>query len=625
MYGYIRALLEEAIDGERAKGIVQQIWEVDRHNTFAHFAKSAAYVVETLKRSGLEAEVEAFPADGRSRYGDFLAPKAFDVEAATLDIVEPEERRIADWSAEPLSLVMGSSSTPAVGVTTDLIRLPRGAAADKTEVKGTIVFAPPNMDAVLARGALGVVTVHTNEKLPDSLPYVNTFFAEPAVPHVHFVLSYRTGAHVEALLKKGPVKVHANVRTRLYDGTLPAAVGRIPGTTDEEVLVVGHLFEIGANDNASGVGLATEIGCVLKRLIDEGKLPQPRRSIRFLFSMEHKGFMAFLDRHRDIAERTVAGLNLDMVGEDQALCNCALGLNRAFESNATFADDLLERLCEDILPRTVRWYTRPGLTSDNLISDPTIDIPTPSFIQHPEPFYHSSADTIDKVDPVILNHLGVVGGTYLYFLAQAGPSEAAWLAREVATRAAARIRRDVQTRLTAIEPAESLVHGSDLRRLYRRIDYLLQRERHAVRSVRRLGLHGDHAYLNELESEIEALCTAETAGLRSYFTQGLNMRLGQVRRQQSGPAEEEAARLVPRRLTFGPVTFEGLADDLKDECQWGAIYYAEASALFFADGRRSVRDIYDLAGQEGRIGKVTLERMVAYFTFLEKLGHVEFV
>ena len=68
-----------------------------------------------------------------------------------------------------------------------------------------------------------------------------------------------------------------------------------------------------------------------------------------------------------------------------------------------------------------------------------------------------------------------------------------------------------------------------------------------------------------------------------------------------------------------------MPDDLRDECQWGAIYYAEASALFFADGRRSVRDIYDLAVQEGRIGKVTLDRMVAYFTFLEKLGHVEFV
>jgi hypothetical protein len=82
---------------------------------------------------------------------------------------------------------------------------------------------------------------------------------------------------------------------------------------------------------------------------------------------------------------------------------------------------------------------------------------------------------------------------------------------------------------------------------------------------------------------------------------------------------------VPRRKTFGLVTFEGLPDEVQADCQWGAIYYAEAAALLFADGRRSVRDIHHLAGQEGRIGKVTLDRLVAYFRFLEKLGHVEFV
>lgn len=624
MYRHIRKALAEAIDGERARGYVQQIWELDRHNTFAHFARSAAYVVETMKRSGLKAEVEAFPADGRARFGDFLAPKAWDVEAATLDLIEPEERRLADFSAEPLSLVMGSSATPAGGVTTDLVRLQRGGAAT-AEVKGKIVFAPPSVEAALQRGALGIVTSHTNENLPTSLPYVNTFFAEPRIPHVHFVLSHQAGRHVADLLKAGPARVHADVRARLYDGVLPAAVGLIPGTTDEEVLVIGHLFEIGANDNASGVGLAVEVGTVLKRLIDEGALPQPRRGIRFLFSMEHKGFMAFLDRHRDVAERTVAGLNLDMVGEDQAVCRCALGLNRTFESNATFVDDFLLRLCEEILPRTVRWYERPGLMSDNLISDPVIDIPTPSFIQHPEPFYHSNADTIDKVDEGVLKHVGVVSGTYAYFLAQAGPTEGVWLAREVAVRGAARIRREVQARLTEIEPGESLVHGSDLRRLYRRVEYLRQREVHAVRSVQRLGLHGDHAYLNGLEREIEEVCAAETAGLKSYLTEGLNMRLGQVRRTRGGATEQEAAGLVPKRTTFGLVTFEGLTEAQRADCQWGAIYYAEVSALFFADGRRSILDIYHLAVEEGRIAKVTLGRLVAYFKFCEQLGHVEFV
>ena len=167
MYTHIRQLLEAAIDGERAKGYVHQIWEFDRHNSFAYFAKSAAYVVETLRRSGLEAAVEEFPADGKTRFGDFLAPKAWDVDEATLDILEPEKRRIADWSAEPLTLFMGSSSTPEGGLTTELVRAPKTGNLEGHDFSGRIVFAPAHKDAVLARGALGVVTYHANEKLPD--------------------------------------------------------------------------------------------------------------------------------------------------------------------------------------------------------------------------------------------------------------------------------------------------------------------------------------------------------------------------------------------------------------------------------------------------------------------------
>jgi len=73
------------------------------------------------------------------------------------------------------------------------------------------------------------------------------------------------------------------------------------------------------------------------------------------------------------------------------------------------------------------------------------------------------------------------------------------------------------------------------------------------------------------------------------------------------------------------VTFEGLTDEQQAECQWGAIYYAEAAVSFFADGRRSILDIFNLATEEGRIGKITLDRLIAYFKFCEKLGHVEFV
>ena len=110
-------------------------------------------------------------------------------------------------------------------------------------------------------------------------------FNKNDTPTVCFVITPRQEQYLTELLKKGPVKLRANVDTRYYSGTYPYVSSVILGTDGagaEEVLSLGHLYEEGANDNSSGVASILEAITTLNRLIKEGKLPRPKRTIRML-------------------------------------------------------------------------------------------------------------------------------------------------------------------------------------------------------------------------------------------------------------------------------------------------------------------------------------------------------
>ena len=80
------------------------------------------------------------------------------------------------------------------------------------------------------------------------------------------------------------MKVRANVESRYYAGVYPYVTGIIRGTDGanaEEVLSLGHLFEQGANDNATGVSSIIGAAATLIRLINEGKLPRPSERSAF--------------------------------------------------------------------------------------------------------------------------------------------------------------------------------------------------------------------------------------------------------------------------------------------------------------------------------------------------------
>ena len=217
-----------------------------------------------------------------------------------------------------------------------------------------------------------------------------------------------------------------------------------------------------ANDNASGAAAVMEAARALHTLIASGALPTPRRGIRFLWMPEMTGTYAYLAAHEADLPRTVAGLNLDMVGEDQDQTGSSWLLIRGSDALPSFAEPLLEALREGYFGQAHTFNGQGDFPlfrhavvpfsngSDHyILGDPSVGIPSPMLIQWPDRFYHTTADTLEKVSPQSLARSSALAATYAYFLAGAGAPEVAWLAREMTYRFEIRLARKLQSATTA--------------------------------------------------------------------------------------------------------------------------------------------------------------------------------
>ena len=122
--------------------------------------------------------------------------------------------------------------------------------------------------------------------------------------------------------KGRPLEVRAVCRTRQVPYKEQMVSALLPGDSrpNEELVFTAHLFEgfakQGANDDASGCAAILETARTLRKLLDDGRIPPLRRSIRFLFVPEISGTAAYIEKYPEVAKRFFANINEDMVGED---------------------------------------------------------------------------------------------------------------------------------------------------------------------------------------------------------------------------------------------------------------------------------------------------------------------
>jgi hypothetical protein len=448
------------------------------------------------------------------------------------------------------------------------------------------------------------------------------------------------------------VRVRARVASRFFDGSMEVVEARIPGTTQEEVIVIAHLChpKPAAHDNASGSATMLEAAIALQRLIDDGSLDTPKRGIRFLWVPEINGTHAYLQDHEDEWSNWIAGLNLDMVGADQRKVNCSWELERPPEVMASFAPDLLEALRERLLdPGTgLTGRGHSGLCRTNiaaftggsdhmLFSDPQVGVPMPTLIDWPDPYWHTSADTLEKLDPVMLDRTAILCAAYAFWLADAGTAEATWLAYHMSFLFRARLEKCAQRwighGLQSVRPSD----GAEAWTEYRRHSQFLY-DRHVAALQTLMRLSSDPAVVSligQLSEHAQEDLDRQSYRMRAARTH-LWIDVAGTDVSSDDPAtdetwDSEARGLYPRRLFPTLVSVRSGLTRLSAEerLAWYDLVKragngwrpARYLAEYWSDGTRNLAEIADLVELESGASKGP--ELVEGFRMLAKMGLIE--
>lgn len=659
-------LFREAVSGKAALQDLAQIVAFHRIQSSPGFREAARFCANRLREAGIQAEIVSFPADGVTEYWGYPIPQEWSARSAVLRLVSPEReaRVLADYREEKIALIQRSLGTPADGLEAELVVLEDGEEESEYEgldVQGKIVLTRGDLErvrelAVERHGAVGIVYDGMRETPPvrplmslDARQYTSFWWADGQTRCFGFVLSPHQGEWLRRLARAEAregrtVRLHAQVDASFYAGHMEVVEGFLAGETQEEVWLVAHLChpQPSANDNASGSATLLEVARAIGRLVVAGDLPRPKRGLRFLLVPEMTGTYAYLATHEALIPHVIAALNLDMVGEDQARCGSTLNLTQAPLSAPSVSDDLLALILQAVAAEgegfmggthyaLFRWTEAPfSAGSDHyILTDPTVGVPCPMMLQWPDRFYHTSADTIDKVDPEMLWRVGTAAATYLWWFATAGTREALWLGYALVRRAEARIGQIAQEWLDGIVGREPAPSPEDLAlerdRLARRLQLLLEQRVASLKLLERLA--GEPlSPLTAWESDLRAASVREQGRVDQAIRELFGGPLPPAPRREPDEWEEKAARIVPRRVHRGPFSLRNrlplLSPEDRDALRplmkelWHSV--APTLAMYWMDGRRTLREIADRV--EAECGVRDLKKLVQYCELLARLG-----
>ena len=186
---------------------------------------------------------------------------------------------------------------------------------------------------------------------------------------------------------------------------------RIPGRSTQEILFVTHLCHPSpsANDNASGPAMAME-------LIRYYAQHPPHFTLRFLFTVEYWGTVAFCARHESVLPQVIAGVSIDMVGANQDLCGSTMIVDEIPDHLASCFDLILwhnlqtaaragnyRAVGNPVMSFRCDFQYHMGGSDHYILNDSSVGIPSTAVGTYPDRFWHTADDTIDKIAPDTLN------------------------------------------------------------------------------------------------------------------------------------------------------------------------------------------------------------------------------
>ncbi len=656
----VKDLINE-VSGAVPFNIMQEIAAFNRNRKAAEYQDlywESEVITRYAKEYGFsDVKVEKF--DKTSRGG---TPTQWDAETGELWMVSPEEQLIISHRDIPAALARGSKSAD---VTAELVYVENGTKESDYEgmdVKGKIVLVSgigtswggatggAYRIAVNKLGALGVVSFRTARPYdrPDQIPWAS-IRGNVKEATFGFNLPFRIGDDLRIRLLRGEkIKVRAKVKTAVHevDYELPTAI--IPGTGDgeEEIIMIAHLFEgvtkQGANDNISGCVAILEAGRTILRLIEEGKIEQPERTIRFLWVPEIGGTYLYFEKYPDIVKKAIAGINMDMVGEDNKKNLNSLWMTKSLQSLQGFPDDFAEHFFEfvgytnmELYPQRTRTpYPMPIIDptgsqdqfyyyidkyaggSDHIVLEsPKYKIPTPYYNNWPDMHYHSSEDRPDKSDPTQLKRVSFLGAVLAYTIANGGAEDVPVFITELSGKSGKRLEKDMQNCLYALTGCEIEKLPQTYKEQKSKVHWVHEREKKNILSLKVFAKKDPAAgkLINEMAEAVMRKEPAAQAQLKIFYNSLCTKNNVKPVELKLTEDEKSASKVIPSNLQF-----EG---SRPPRIRVAGIPYSMFTELLnFIDGKKSVLDIRDAAAAEFR--PVDIKLVMEYFTKLKEQGAV---
>ena len=621
------------------------------------------YIYDQLKQYGLPgAEIVRFPGG-----------KVWDGIKGELWEIEPRRQKLASYRDMTAMLARGSTSAD---VKAELVWVGQGTEEEieRADIAGKIAVTEGNVygvhkTACLDNGALGVVVISQSRPYfdPIQIPWrglTGWRQSTDQTPKFGFFLPFRDGFRLKQRLLQGEkIIVHAQVETRMEPYDLQDVVCHIPGMDPRagEIIFSAHLFEgivkQGANDNKSGSAAILEVARVLHTLFEEGRLPRPRRTIRFLWGPEFSGTGPWVKANKKLMEKTLCNINMDMVGEWLSKNQAFMSLMRTSYGNPHYINDVMENyyrfMGEINRERLHAWgYIRRiaaptgadepfyytiephfGASDHEVFNDWSVRVPGIMMIAWPDQWYHTSGDRVDKADPTQLKRTVIIGAAAAYTIANADEPMALRIAAEIAGNGSRRLGHQFTVSMEELNNADA----ENLNRIYHMAQYRIRaavdNEIATLATVLELGedkeTTGD--YIEAMQKTIGGIGVSHLAALETHantVAERLNTPLEEVRWTD---LEQNALKIVPKataRVTAGGYgAYEEYIEKLPKEqkekypySRWGFPSIRELQLLI--DGKNSVLDIkFKLDLQHER--ESDLQKIINYIQILKLAGLVE--
>ena len=388
-------------------------------------------------------------------------------------------------------IALNSYSTLKKGITAEVIYIDDVQKISAMNVKGKIVFAETSpyqiyKAAIIDGKAAGIITYDNPDYLQPAINITFIQFRSIPLDSVNkpwaIALSYQAKERLIKSLEKGKTFLKVHIQTNIYPSEELTIIADVKGSknTKERLVFSAHIQEPGANDNATGVGVALEMATLTAKFSKQ-KEYQPKRTLTFLWGDEIISTKRYVQEDSKRAKNIKWGISLDMVGENTDKTGGTFLIEKMPDPSAIWTrgndkhtewggskmslDQMKPHYLNDFLIDTFKaqgkranWAvsTNPFEGGSDHVPFLRENIPSVLFWHFTDQFYHTDNDRIDKVSKTTLKNVGTTALIAAYTLLNADENTAKLILLDLKKAAVSRLNEELKQSKIAINNGDSL-------------------------------------------------------------------------------------------------------------------------------------------------------------------------